>query len=93
MPLVGDVPTLCRGPDRKLRGCALCTSNQIRIFNGGVWHAGAANTSGCDVWKLFIGLVPANNPTAGETHVFENGAGKSMGKYKDRLILVSDDSR
>jgi hypothetical protein len=93
VPLIGDIPTLCRGPDIKLRGFALCTPNQIRIFNGGVRHAGAANISGNDVWELFSGLMPAKNPTAGETPVFEDCAGKSIGKYKDRLILASDDSR
>ena len=35
-----------------------------------------------------MGLVPSDNPTAGETPVFEDGAGKSLAQYKDRLILV-----
>jgi hypothetical protein len=93
VPLIGGIPTLCRGPGRDLRGCEMCTSDEIRIFDGGVWHAGAANVSGKGVWKLFVGLVPASNPTAGDTPVFEDGAEKNMGKYKDRFILVSDDSR
>lgn len=90
----GDaIPTLCRGPDRELRGCDMCSNDEIRIFDGGVWHAGAANVTGKGVWKLFLGLVPASNPTAGDTPVFEDGAGKNMEKYKDRLVLVADDSR
>ena len=93
VPMIGDIPTLCRGPDRELRGCDMCQNDEIRIFDGGVWHAGAANVTGEGVWKLFLGLVPDSNPTAGETPVFEEGTGKNMGKYKDRLILVADDSR
>ncbi len=57
--MIGDIPTLCRGPGRDLRGCEMYTSDEIRIFDGGVWHAGAANVSGKGVWKLFVGLVPA----------------------------------
>ena len=38
--------------------------------------------------EAFLGLVPYDNPTAGDTPVFEDGAGKNLAKYKDRLILV-----
>ena len=89
VPMHGDIPTLCRGPNRSLGACASCKSDEIRIFNGGVWHAGDANNSGEGVWKLFLGLVPHDNPTAGETPIFEDGAGKSGAAYKDRLILIT----
>ena len=88
VPMQGDIPTLFRGPNRRLGACEPCGNNEIRVFNGGVWHAGDANNSGKGVWKLFLGLVPYDNPTAGDTPVFEDGAGKNLAKYKDRLILV-----
>ena len=88
VPWQGDIPTLFRGPNRRLGACAPCENNEIRVFNGGMWHAGDKNNSGKGVWKLFVGLVPSDNPTAGETPVFEDGAGKSHAQYKDRLILV-----
>ena len=91
VPMQGDIPTLCRGPNRRLGACAPCDKNEIRIFNGGVWHAGDANNTGKGVWKLFLGLVPHDNPKAGETPVFEDGAGKSLAKFKDRLILISSE--
>jgi hypothetical protein len=91
VPMHGDIPTLFRGPGRLLGACASCDNNEIRIFNGGVWHAGDANNSGEGVWKLFLGLVPHDNPTAGETPVFEDGASKSLAKYNDRLILITSE--
>ena len=67
VPMHGDIPTLFRGPHRRLGACASCKSDEIRIFDGGIWHAGDANNSGKGVWKLFLGLVPHDNPTAGDT--------------------------
>ncbi len=55
VPMHGDIPTLFRGPKRLLGACAPCENNEIRIFNGGVWHAGDANNSGKWVWKLLLG--------------------------------------
>jgi hypothetical protein len=56
----------------------------IRVFNGGLWHGGDANNTGTGVWKLFLGLVPGNHPTAGDFPLFEDDAGKSLGRI---LIL------
>ncbi len=36
VPMKGDIPTLCRGPNRLLGACAPCGNNEIRVFNGGV---------------------------------------------------------
>ena len=43
------------------------------------------------VWKLFLGLVPGNHPTAGDFPVFEAHAGKNLAEEKQRVILVADD--
>jgi hypothetical protein len=91
VPMQGDIPTLFRGTNRRLGACEPCCNNEIRVFNGGVWHAGDANNSGKELWKLFLGLVPYDNPTAGDAPVFEDGAGKSLAKYKYRLILVTNE--
>jgi hypothetical protein len=64
----------------------------IRIFNGGLWHGGDANNTGTGVWKLFLGLVPGNHPSAGDFPVFEEHAGKNLAEEKQRVILVADDS-
>jgi hypothetical protein len=90
MPLQGDIPTLFRGPDNKMHASPMCAENEIRIFNGGVWHAGAANDSGTGVWKLFLGLVSNKNPTAGDFPLFAAGAGKSACKEIDRIVLLAD---
>ena len=91
VPLIGDVPTVFRGSNRELRTGTRCGPNMIRIFNGGLWHAGDANDTGKGVWKLFLGLVPGNHPTAGDFPLFEENAGKSLAAEKQRLILVADD--
>jgi hypothetical protein len=92
VPMHGDIPTLFRDPARQWGACPSCGNNEIRIFNGGLWHAGDANKSGKGVWKLFLGLVPHDNLTAGETPVFQDGAGNSLAKYyKDRLILITSE--
>jgi hypothetical protein len=83
LPLQGDIPTLFRGPD-------ICADNEIRIFNGGIWHAGATNDTGTGVWKLFLGLVPKNNPTAGDYPLFAASAGKSSCQEMDRCVLLAD---
>ena len=90
VPLKGDIPTLFRGNDMQLHASTLlCNKNEIRIFNGGLWHAGARNNSGTGVWKLFLGLVPANHPSAGDFPIFADG-GKSLAKQQDRCVLVAD---
>ena len=91
VPLIGDVPTVFRGPLRKLHNGPTCGPNMIRIFNGGLWHGGDANITGSGVWKLFLGLVPGNHPTAGDFPVFEDHAVKSLAAEKQRVILVADD--
>lgn len=90
IPLCGDdVPTIFRDSNRKLIASERCNTNEIRVFNGGRWHAGAANTSNTDVWKLFVGLVPGNHATAGDFPLFSDG-GKSLAKQTDRCVLVAD---
>ena len=90
LPLRGDdIPTLFRGNDQKLIASERCYENQMRVFNGGSWHAGAANNSEQDVWKLFLGLVPANHASAGEFPIFADG-GKSLAKEKGRYVLLAD---
>ena len=91
VPLIGDVPTLFRGPQRKLHKGPTCGPNMIRIFNGGRWHGGDANMTGSGVWKLFLGLVPGYHPTAGDFPVFDDHAGKSLAAQKQRVVLVADD--
>ena len=90
MPLRGDIPTLFRGPDQKMHASPMCAENEIRIFNGGIWHAGAGNDSGTGVWKLFLGLVSIINPTAGDYPLFAGSAGKSGCEEMDRCVLVAD---
>ncbi len=90
VPLQGDIPTLFRGPDWKMHASDICADNKIRIFNGGIWHAGAANDTGTGVWKLFLGLVPKNNPTAGDYPLFAASAGKSSCQEMDRCVLLAD---
>ena len=68
-----------------------CGPDMIRIFNGGLWHGGDANNTGAGVWKLFLGLVPGNHPTAGDFPVFEDHAGTTLAAQKQRVILVADD--
>jgi hypothetical protein len=91
VPLVGDVPTVFLSPQRKLQKGPTCGPDMIRIFNGGLWHGGDANNTGTGVWKLFLGLVPGNHPTAGDFPVFEAHAGKNLAEEKQRVILVADD--
>jgi hypothetical protein len=91
VPLIGDVPTVFRGPQRHLHKGPTCGPDMIRIFNGGLWHGGDANNTGAGVWKLFLGLVPGNHPTAGDFPVFEDHAGTTLAAQKQRVILVADD--
>ena len=90
MPLRGDIPTLFRGPDQKMHASPMCGENEIRIFNGGIWHAGAGNDSGTGVWKLFLGLVSIKNPTAGDFPLLAASAGKSSCEEMDRSFLLAD---
>ena len=90
VPLKGDIPTLFRGNDRKLHASSSCGSDEIRVFNGGAWHAGAANETGEGVWKLFLGLVPENYETQGGFPIFEDGVGKDAAKQKDRILLIAN---
>jgi hypothetical protein len=91
VPLVGDIPTVFLSPQRKLQKGPTCGPDMIRIFNGGLWHGGDANNTGTGVWKLFLGLVPGNHPSAGDFPVFEEHAGKNLAEEKQRVILVADD--
>ena len=68
----------------------MCGENEIRIFNGGIWHAGAGNDSGTGVWKLFLGLVSIKNPTAGDFPLLAASAGKSSCEEMDRSFLLAD---
>jgi hypothetical protein len=77
VPLKGNIPTLFRGKDPQLHASTMCNKDEIRIFNGSLCHAGARNNSGTGVWKLFLGLVPANHPSAGDFPIFADG-GKSL---------------
>ena len=88
VPLKGDIPTLFRGNDRKLHASSSCGNDEIRVFNGGAWHAGAANETGEGVWKLFLGLVPENYIALGSFPIFEDDVGKSAAKQKDRILLL-----
>ena len=88
--MIGDVPTVFRGPNRIIHKGPSCGHNMIRVFDGGLWHGGDENNTGTGVWKLFLGLVPGNFPTAGDFPVFEDNAGKSLAKEKQRAILVAD---
>jgi hypothetical protein len=88
--LQGDIPTLFRGLDNNMHASPICAENEVRIFNGGIWHAGAANDSGTGVWKLFLGLVPKNIPTAGDNPLFPTSAGKSSCKEMDRYVLIAE---
>ena len=90
VPLKGDIPTLFRGSDRKLHASSSCGNDEIRVFNGGAWHAGAANETGKGVWKLFLGLVPENYIALGSFPIFEDDVGKSAAKEKDRILLIAD---
>jgi hypothetical protein len=90
VPLKGDIPTLFRGSDQKLHASSSCGSDEIRVFNGGAWHAGAANETGEGVWKLFLGLVPENYVAQGNFPIFEDGVGKDAAKQKDRILLIAD---
>ncbi len=91
VPLIGDVPTVFRSPQRKLHKGPTCGPDMIRIFNGGLWHGGDANNTGAGVWKLFLGLVPGDHPTAGDFPVFEAHAGKNLAEERQRVVLVADD--
>jgi hypothetical protein len=91
VPLQGDIPTLFRGNDRKLHASSCCAMDEVRVFNGGAWHAGAANDTSEGVWKLFIGLVPDNYRSNGDHPIFEDGVGKDAAKEKDRILLIADD--
>lgn len=90
VPLKGDIPTLFRGSDRKLHASSTCEMNEIRVFNGGAWHAGAANNTREGVWKLFLGLVPDNYRALGNHPIFEEGVGKDAAKQKERTLLIAD---
>jgi hypothetical protein len=89
VPLKADITTLFCGNDPELHASSICKKDKIRIFNGGLWQAGARNNSGTGVWKLFLGLVPANHPSAGDFPIFVDG-GKSLAKEQDRCVLVAD---
>jgi hypothetical protein len=91
VPLVGDVPTVFLSPQRKVEKGPTCGPDMIRIFNGGLWHGGDANNTETGVWKLFLGLVPGNHPTAGDFPQFEEHAGKNLAEQIQRVILVADD--
>ncbi len=90
VPLKGDIPTLFRGSDRKLHASSCCAMDEIRVFNGGAWHAGVANDTSEGVWKLFIGLVPDKYRLLGNHPIFEDGFGKDAAKQKDRILLIAD---
>jgi hypothetical protein len=92
VPLIGDVPTVFRGPFRQLISGPKCPNGNIKIFNGASWHPGDENHTGVGVWKLFLGLVPADHTTAGEFPLFEDNAGKSLVQKKERVVLVVDNS-
>ena len=91
VPLQGDIPTLFRGNDRKLHASSCCAMDEVRVFNGGAWHAGAANDTSEGVWKLFIGLVPDDYRSNGDHPIFEDGVGKDAAKENDRILLIADD--
>jgi hypothetical protein len=91
VPLVRDVPTVFRDPHNKIHVCPTCGPDMIRIFNGVQWHAGDANNTGNGVWKIFLGLVPGNHPSAGDFPILENTSSKSLREEKGRIVLVADD--
>ena len=75
-----------------MHASSICAIDEIRVFNGGAWHAGAANNTREGVWKLFLGLMPDNYRALGNHPLFEDGVGKDAAKQKERVLLIADNA-